>query len=116
MRLRRTAALLVPAFALMLMLGAAGPAQAGHDSMIKIHRVAFYPNTMTVAPGARVLVKNLDSKQGVPHSVTADAGEEVFDTEPFLGEASFQAPTTPGVYWFHCEIHEFMHGFLDVTG
>jgi len=61
-------------------------------------------------------MKNLDSKQGVPHSVTADAGEDVFDTEPFLGQASFMAPTTPGVYWFHCEVHEFMHGFLDVTG
>jgi plastocyanin len=116
MRLRRIAALLAPALALTLLLGVAGPAQAGHDTMIKIHRLSFFPNTMTVAPGARVLVKNLDSKQGVPHSVTADAGEDVFDTEPFLGQASFVAPSTPGVYWYHCEVHEFMHGFLDVTG
>jgi plastocyanin len=115
MKLRRTAVLLAPALVLALSLGSAGPAQAGHDNTIKIHRLAFYPNTMTVAPGARILVRNLET-HGVPHSVTADAGEDVFDTEPFVGVSSFVAPTTPGIYWYHCEVHEFMHGFIDVTG
>ena len=113
---RAEEAIVASLLTLALSLGTAGTAHAAHDATIKIHRLAYFPNTMTVAPGARVFVKNLDSKMEVPHSVTADAGEDVFDTEPFLGTSSFVAPTKPGTYWFHCEVHEFMHGFLKVSG
>jgi plastocyanin len=66
-----------------------------------------------VKAGSTVTVKNDSS---ATHTVTADKGE--FDTGSIDGgkTATFTAPSTPGSYSFHCNIHQStMKGTLVVT-
>lgn len=64
----------------------------------------------SVGPGAKVSVTNMDT---VAHTVTADSGNAFDDPAP-PGNSSFTAPTKPGSYPFHCNIHPEMHGILVV--
>jgi plastocyanin len=65
---------------------------------------------VSVAAGGTVEVTN-DS--GVPHTMTADDGE--FDEELPDGETtSVAAPSEPGEYGFHCEIHPSMTATMTV--
>ena len=64
----------------------------------------------SVSPGAKITV---DNKDGVAHTVTSDSGG-AFDSPAPPGNSSFTAPTTPGSYPFHCNIHPEMHGTLVV--
>jgi plastocyanin len=86
----------------------AGAATAG-DAVITIHDFAF-TTPASVSPGAKVSVHNTD---GLAHTVTADEGK-TFDSPAPAGDSSFTAPTTPGSYPFHCNIHPEMHGTLVV--
>ena len=64
----------------------------------------------SVGPGAEISVDNMDS---VAHTVTANSGNAFDDPAP-PGKSSFTAPTEPGSYPFHCNIHPEMHGNLVV--
>src|SRR4051794_21937875 len=66
---------------------------------------------ITVKAGATVTVVN-DGDQ--THTLSADDTSS-FDTGPLVGgkTATFVAPADPGVYKFHCNIHD-MHGSLQV--
>jgi plastocyanin len=67
----------------------------------------------TVAAGAEVTFENQDD---APHTLTADEG--AFDTGDVAGgsSGSITAPSEPGEYAFHCEIHSSMTGTLTVEG
>jgi len=83
---------------------------AGGGSGITISGFAF--SEVTAAPGATVTVTNEDA---APHTVTADdegAFEEVRVDGGSSGELT--APSEPGEYPFHCEIHRNMTGTLVV--
>lgn len=73
----------------------------------------FSLTSITVAPGSSVKVENAGS---ATHTVTADDG--AFDSGRVAGGAagSFTAPTDPGKYPFHCELHASMTGTLTVEG
>lgn len=73
----------------------------------------FSLTSITVAPGADVKVDNQGSAS---HTVTADDGD--FDSGTVSGgsSGSFTAPSDPGEYAFHCEIHSSMTGTLTVEG
>lgn len=73
----------------------------------------FSLTSITVAPGADVKVDNQGSAS---HTVTADDG--AFDSGTVSGgsSGSFTAPSEPGEYSFHCEIHSSMTGTLTVEG
>jgi plastocyanin len=77
---------------------------------ITIKNFAF-GTPITVKPGATVTVVN-DGDQ--THTLSADDASS-FDTGPIVGgkTATFVAPADPGVYKFHCNIHD-MHGSLQV--
>jgi plastocyanin len=69
--------------------------------------------TLPVKAGATVTVKNLTSAQ---HTVTADTTAGGFDLAIDPGKtATFTAPSKPGAYGFHCNIHTYMMGTLTVT-
>jgi len=65
----------------------------------------------SVKAGSTVTVKNND---GFQHTVTADNGEFNVSIDG-NGHATFKAPSQPGTYKFHCNIHATMHGTLTVT-
>lgn len=71
-----------------------------------------FSDVTPVKAGATVTVKNDDP---FAHTVTADNGE--FNTNNIDGgkTVTFTAPSTPGSYKFHCNIHSSMHGTLTVT-
>lgn len=81
-------------------------------TVINIKDSAFSPDSLTVKAGETITVTNNDF---TGHSVTADDGS--FDTG-VLGSGqsgSFTAPTKPGTYAFHCQMHPtIMKGTLIV--
>ncbi len=86
----------------------------GSEITIVATNFEFTPAELTVAPGAEVYLSNEGS---APHTVTADEG--AFDTGQVAGggEGEFDAPTEPGVYQFHCDVHPAqMTGTLTVEG
>lgn len=80
---------------------------------ILIKNFGFQPTTLTVAPGTKVTVHNEDS---ATHTVTNLGTPKGFDTGDINSGATvtFTAPSTPGAYQYTCEIHQFMHGTLQV--
>jgi plastocyanin len=85
-----------------------GGAAAG-DAVIMIKDFVF-TTPASVSPGAEITVDNMD---GLAHTVTADKGG-AFDSAAPAGNSTFTAPTKPGSYPFHCNIHPEMHGTLVV--
>lgn len=77
---------------------------------ITISDMRFGP-ALTVAPGATVTVVNSD---GAEHTVTADSGNAFNAEVDGKGTTTFNAPTQPGTYAFHCTYHPMMHGQLIV--
>ena len=88
--------------------GAAAPADT-----ILIKNFGFQPSTLVVAPGTKVTVRNEDS---ATHTVTNLGTPKGFDTGDINSGATvtFTAPANPGAYQYTCEIHQFMHGTLQV--
>lgn len=91
---------------------AAAPAGTAGDT-ITIKDFTFAPSPLQAAPGATIKVSNSDS---TAHTVTAD--DKAFDTGSIDagGNATFTAPTAPGTYAFHCNIHSTMKGSIRVNG
>ena len=71
----------------------------------------FQFSATTVGAGGQVTVSNRD---GAPHTVTSDDG--AFDSGQVGGggTGAFTAPSQPGTYTFHCQIHPDMSGTLTV--
>lgn len=89
-----------------------GSSSTGQADTIVIKNFAFQPATLTVAAGTKVMVKNED---GTTHTVTAENG--AFDTGdvPAHSTKTFTAPKA-GTYPYMCNIHQYMHGTLRVSG
>jgi plastocyanin len=73
----------------------------------------FSPDSLTVAPGAVITVKNEDS---VTHTLTDKTDQSVFSTGPVGPNQTktFKAPGKAGSYPFFCTIHQYMTGTLVV--
>ena len=90
---------------------ASPPAKSTGATAVKISDFKFAPAKLTVGQGASVSVGNDDS---APHTVTSDDGHS-FDTGTIdPGSSSTITAPKPGTYAYHCSIHPFMHGQLDV--
>ncbi len=76
---------------------------------VVVHNYVF--PAVATTPGATLKLVDQDDE---PHTVTADGG--AFKVGPFNSKAPglLVAPTKPGSYAFHCEIHPTMHGTLVV--
>ncbi len=90
-----------------------GAGGGGASTGATIEAADFTFTSATVAAGAEVTVDNADS---APHTVTADDG--AFDSGRVEGgsSATLTAPSEPGEFTFHCEIHPDMTGTLTVEG
>jgi plastocyanin len=80
---------------------------------IAIQNFKFNPDPLSVKQGAKVTVNILDD--GVPHSLTADDGS--FDTGIFMKSTGPKTITLSktGTFKYHCQVHSFMHGTIDVS-
>jgi hypothetical protein len=75
-----------------------------------IQLTAFAPSQIDVLPGETVTWTNMSERT---HTVTADDGS--FDSGFLSGGDSFKRRfTAPGAYSYHCAIHPFMTGEVDV--
>ena len=72
----------------------------------------FKFSALSTTAGAKVTVKNDDSAK---HTYTAD--DKAFSAGPIDPgkSAEITAPSSPGTYKVHCEIHSSMTGTLTVT-
>jgi plastocyanin len=119
-RTRRWRALVVVAVSLLAPIGCssksspvkptASPSSAVAASGITIRSFKFVPNPVTVKVGATVGVTNDD---GTNHSLTADDG--TFDTGVFSTGSKTIQLTRAGTFKFHCQVHNFMTGTINVT-
>ena len=90
---------------------ASGGGGGGGDAIV-IRNFTFEPTPLVVKAGTTVVVTNADDTR---HSVTADKGS--FDTHDLDvgGRATFVLDK-PGTYAYHCDIHDYMKGTIEVRG
>ena len=93
--------------------GSSASQKTGTTDTIVIKNFMFSPDSLTVAPGAVVTVKNEDS---VTHTLTDKTDQSAFNTGPVGPNQSktFKAPGKAGSYAFFCTIHQYMTGTLVV--
>lgn len=77
---------------------------------VTIDNLAFSPATLNVKAGQQVTWTN---KQGIAHTVTADAG--AFDHQMPTGATFSFTFATAGSFPYHCSIHPSMHGTITVS-
>lgn len=91
---------------------------------ISAQNFAFDKSDITVPAGADVTLI-FDNKEGIPHNVavytTPAATDVIFRGDVITGPKTityqFKAPTTPGTYFFRCDVHPVaMRGTFTVTG
>jgi plastocyanin len=92
---------------------------------LEAHNIAFNVSTITVPAGANVVVHFSNMDSGVPHNFavyqTSAAQNAIFQGQRITGVSSttysFTAPTTPGNYFFRCDVHPtLMTGTFVVIG
>jgi plastocyanin len=99
---------------LTLAAGLALPAQAlAADGSVSIQDDLYVPRTVRIQPGEKVTWTWQGSDT---HTVTADPFRtQSFDSGPNTpGHTFTHAFPDPGRFTYHCEIHSFMHGVVEV--
>ncbi len=80
--------------------------------------IAFNTSTITVPAGANVTVNFDNQDANVPHNLavydSANLKTTIFKGDIITGPKTitytFDAPTTPGTYYFRCDVHPGMNG------
>lgn len=96
-------------------LAACGGTDAGRggppaEAAVVIQNFRFSPTPLTIKVGSTLTVTNRD---GTDHTFTAD--DHSFDTGRFSSGSKALVLSTAGRFTYHCEVHNFMTGEVDVT-
>lgn len=84
---------------------------------------AFEKTAISVPAGSTVTLNFSNQDSGVPHNfaayTNADAAKSIFVGQVISGPGTvtytFTAPSTPGNYFFRCDVHPNMTGTFTVT-
>jgi plastocyanin len=89
-----------------------GDTGGGAGDAVPYEVTEFSYQNLSVPAGATIEISN---STGAPHTFTSDEGsfEAEFGAD---GTATVTAPSDPGDYPFHCEIHPSMQATLTVEG
>ncbi|HWQ21307.1 MAG TPA: cupredoxin domain-containing protein [Clostridia bacterium] len=90
-----------------------GPSTGGNTITVTAAGMAFDTSTITVSAGAHVTITFVNNDSGVPHNIafyTSSAATTVIykgarTTGVSTVTYTFDAPTTPGTYFFRCDVH-----------
>ena len=90
--------------------GATSVPSAGAGAAIAIQNFSFSPAVLPAKVGDVVTVTNKDD---TAHTFTADNNS--FNTGPFSTGSRTVKLTAAGTIRYHCNIHSFMHGTIQVS-
>ena len=91
---------------------------------ISAKNIAFNTSSISVPAGAQVTVNFNNQDNGIPHTFSvykdSSASQAIFKGQTITGPATttytFTAPSTPGTYYFQCDVHPTqMNGQFIVT-
>ena len=111
------ALVIVPAYAAGSMSGALTNLTNTTSNSVTIDVIAksfaFNTSTITVPAGANVTINFNNMDAGIPHNVAVyenkDAKKAIYVGDVIKGPKTttynFTAPTTPGTYFFRCDVH-----------
>jgi plastocyanin len=85
----------------------------GNTIMVTAAGMAFDTSTITVSAGAHVTITFNNKDNGILHNIafytSSAATTVIYKGENILGVSNitytFDAPTTPGTYFFRCDVH-----------
>jgi plastocyanin len=89
----------------------AAPSGGSTGTSITIKDFMFSPNPLKAKAGDTITITNED---GTTHTVTAN--DKSFDSGRFSEGSKTITVGDAGTYAFHCDIHDFMKGVIQVEG
>ena len=89
------------------------PLTGGNNITVTAAGMAFDTNSITVSAGAHVTITFQNNDNGIPHNMafyTSSAATTIIyqgarTTGVSTVTYTFDAPTTPGTYFFRCDVH-----------
>jgi plastocyanin len=89
------------------------PSTGGNTITVTAAGMAFDTNTITVSAGAHVTITFHNNDSGIPHNIafytSAAATTIIYRGARTTGVSTvtytFDVPTTPGTYFFRCDVH-----------
>jgi len=89
------------------------PSTGGNNITVTAAGMAFDTSSITVSAGAHVTITFHNNDSGVPHNIafyTSTAATSIIykgarTTGVSTVTYTFDAPTTPGTYFFRCDVH-----------
>src|SRR5664280_797040 len=89
------------------------PSTGGNNITVTAAGMAFDTNSITVSAGAHVTITFQNKDGGIPHNMafytSAAATTVIYQGARTTGVSAvtytFDAPTTPGTYFFRCDVH-----------
>ena len=89
------------------------PSTGGNTITVTAAGMAFDTNSISVSAGAHVTITFQNKDSGVPHNMafytSAAATTIIYQGARTTGVSAvtytFDAPTTPGTYFFRCDVH-----------
>ncbi len=89
------------------------PSTGGNTITVTAAGMAFDTSTITVSAGAHITITFINNDSGVPHNIafytSSAATTVIYKGARITGVSTvtytFDAPTTPGTYFFRCDVH-----------
>lgn len=89
------------------------PSTGGNAITVTAAGMAFDTSTITVSAGAHITITFINNDSGVPHNIafytSSSAATVIYKGARTTGVSTvtytFDAPATPGTYFFRCDVH-----------